>query len=325
MNPLDLFTTERTRVSHARSFRLPGYLIVEPLRPCRSLDTMGASVRDDLMRCLAKAEALVREQTGAERVYVLRFGEENENVHFHVVPRTGRVLEAYREACQDEPPFSGARIVDWIWFHHQDLGYGDADVAWWIESARAALASDRSTPPAWFAMAAGATAYCQWIEALVPLEEGSAAPETIRAAELRCASEARAHVLALLAAASDLGEVAPSSTEQDESGPYDVAQEAWEEAHAKTAAVRLGCYWQVSPGTEADEDADPVLGDASDDLADIWRDLKRGVLAWEARDYREAAWQWSFTFRSHWGTHAVDVLAQLLWWLSRAEGPESTE
>jgi hypothetical protein len=35
-------------------------------------------------------------------------------VHFHAVPPTQRILDAFLVQCPGEPPHSGARIVDWL-------------------------------------------------------------------------------------------------------------------------------------------------------------------------------------------------------------------
>jgi hypothetical protein len=46
----------------------------------------------------------------------------------------------------------------------------------------------------------------------------------------------------------------------------------------------------------------------SDDLADIYLDLKRPLLAFEAGKTANAVWQWKFNLQTHCGEHLVDVL-----------------
>lgn len=44
----------------------------------------------------------------------------------------------------------------------------------------------------------------------------------------------------------------------------------------------------------------------SDDLADIYRDLYRGLALWETdtpEGWAEAAWEWRFNYGIHWGEH----------------------
>ena len=56
---------------------------------------------------------------------------------------------------------------------------------------------------------------------------------------------------------------------------------------------------------------DPVVTTLSDCLADIWRDLKPGLEAMDANRERyqnDALWEWTFSFQTHWGRHAIDAL-----------------
>lgn len=50
----------------------------------------------------------------------------------------------------------------------------------------------------------------------------------------------------------------------------------------------------------------------ADALADIWRDLRNGLNAFDRGvSADEVAWGWRFSFRSHWGAHAADALRAL--------------
>lgn len=50
----------------------------------------------------------------------------------------------------------------------------------------------------------------------------------------------------------------------------------------------------------------------ADDLADVWRDLRRGLdgLASGAR-WEDVSWEWKFGLQTHWGKHAEDALVAL--------------
>jgi hypothetical protein len=55
----------------------------------------------------------------------------------------------------------------------------------------------------------------------------------------------------------------------------------------------------------------PLCVSLSDGLADIWRDLKRGLRALDEDEQRYSAavfWDWKFSFDTHWGDHAVDSI-----------------
>ena len=67
-------------------------------------------------------------------------------------------------------------------------------------------------------------------------------------------------------------------------------------------------YWEVFDPYEEDE---PVGGSLTDDLLDIYRDLGRGLLAWNSGARESALWDWKFHFELHWGDHAVDALRAL--------------
>ena len=56
----------------------------------------------------------------------------------------------------------------------------------------------------------------------------------------------------------------------------------------------------------------PIRWSISDDLADIWKDLKQGLLALETgTPEADVVFHWRLEFTSHWGRHAVDALAAI--------------
>ncbi len=61
----------------------------------------------------------------------------------------------------------------------------------------------------------------------------------------------------------------------------------------------------------------PAQGDLADDLADIYRDLKPGLSAWNTQDDRfleDILFQWvHYGHIHHWGRHAVNALRALHW------------
>lgn len=75
---------------------------------------------------------------------------------------------------------------------------------------------------------------------------------------------------------------------------------------------------QSEPSAEAESFADG--------LADIYRDLRWGLSKWNnpgANDRVEAVALWNYSFRKHWGTHALDVI-RAIHALSH-EGPEDSQ
>jgi uncharacterized protein DUF5063 len=60
-----------------------------------------------------------------------------------------------------------------------------------------------------------------------------------------------------------------------------------------------------------DLEAGPVNALLSDDLADIYGDLAKGLGHWKAGERDEAVWSWRFGLRIHWGEHATGAMRAL--------------
>ena len=72
-------------------------------------------------------------------------------------------------------------------------------------------------------------------------------------------------------------------------------------------------YWSVfDPFDDSDEDK-VVCMMISDDINDIYRDLKEGLRAYESGDFDPAIWIWKFGVDNHWGVHAVNLIKALHW------------
>lgn len=67
-------------------------------------------------------------------------------------------------------------------------------------------------------------------------------------------------------------------------------------------------YWALfDPYT----DEEPVACSLNDDLQDIYKDVKEGILLFQNDKRPEATWHWKFTFESHWGQHALQAMRVL--------------
>jgi hypothetical protein len=113
----------------------------------------------------------------------------------------------------------------------------------------------------------------------------------------------------LMAAASRLAPVQAPAVELPD-GP---SSEAWVERFhgVQNALGDWADYW-TTQGPFGEEADTAVLLPLADDLADIWRDLKPGLLGLAAGAPLDAAlWDWRFTFYTHWGAHAVEALRVL--------------
>jgi hypothetical protein len=72
-------------------------------------------------------------------------------------------------------------------------------------------------------------------------------------------------------------------------------------------------YWEVSdpygPGP-----AEPADGSLADDLANVYMDLDDGLRRWDTADdalRRTIAWEWRFSYESHWGRHAIGAMGAI--------------
>jgi hypothetical protein len=65
----------------------------------------------------------------------------------------------------------------------------------------------------------------------------------------------------------------------------------------------------------------PVSTSLSDDLADIYRNVKTALQVYgkSAEDSRDAIWHWRFHFLHHWGQHCSSALHAIYWVLERIE------
>ena len=58
-------------------------------------------------------------------------------------------------------------------------------------------------------------------------------------------------------------------------------------------------------------DRDALSSTLSDDLSDIYTDLRRPLIKYDSSDeanQRSAIWDWKFTFQIHWGRRLVDAM-----------------
>ncbi len=67
-------------------------------------------------------------------------------------------------------------------------------------------------------------------------------------------------------------------------------------------------YWEVFNPYNFEA---PVCNSLSDDVLNIYKDVKEGIFLFERKKQKEAIWHWKFQFQTHWGGHAVDAIRAL--------------
>ena len=93
-----------------------------------------------------------------------------------------------------------------------------------------------------------------------------------------------------------------------------IGHEAWQ-AQRERIGQKLSrdYYWCVFEPFEP-EKPDSIVGSISDDLADIWRDLKAGLTeidSGKATSITDAVWHWRSSFETHWAQHAAGAIVAL--------------
>jgi hypothetical protein len=78
--------------------------------------------------------------------------------------------------------------------------------------------------------------------------------------------------------------------------------EMWERMRQRFANLPVDGYWDVFDPLKEEK---PVFGSLSDDLADIYRDIKTYMPLYEAGRIEEAVFQWRLHFYIHGGHHLV--------------------
>ena len=64
----------------------------------------------------------------------------------------------------------------------------------------------------------------------------------------------------------------------------------------------------------------PLVGDLADDIADIFSDVLTGLKCFDDGRMADAAWEWAFSFQTHWGRHASGAIRTLHAYLADATG-----
>lgn len=104
-----------------------------------------------------------------------------------------------------------------------------------------------------------------------------------------------------VASANDLPQVEPTTSEAD---PQEIAPPTG----LANALGDADIYWIVLDPTSVTQKPGVAAGSLTDDLTDIYVDLKRGLQLWDSRNERDAVWEWRFSYQTHWGLHALNAL-----------------
>ncbi len=125
----------------------------------------------------------------------------------------------------------------------------------------------------------------------------------------------------LLSAASLLPHVSP--TDRDLADRPSTEEWSVHSSAVDRVLAEWRSYW-TTMATDGDGAGVAVMLPLGDDLADIWRDLKEGLLALAGGASPDAvAWEWRFGFYAHWGRHATEALRAVHARLAGEGGPHT--
>jgi hypothetical protein len=99
---------------------------------------------------------------------------------------------------------------------------------------------------------------------------------------------------------------------------FAVLPERLRSAYSQVSNLPLTYYSEVFNSNVVPPE-DPVIGDLADDIADIYRDLRRGLNLLDAGHTEQAVWEWVFHLKHHWGEHATSAIRALYWYLQENE------
>jgi hypothetical protein len=95
----------------------------------------------------------------------------------------------------------------------------------------------------------------------------------------------------------------------------EIPYEEWRRIYDRFGSLPVDMYSECfNPLVVPPEE--PVVTHLADDLADLWRDLKGGLLLLRSGHVDAAVGQWRLQFTIHWGHHAAAALYALQSWFS---------
>ncbi len=93
----------------------------------------------------------------------------------------------------------------------------------------------------------------------------------------------------------------------DEDAP-DIPEAEWQKIYKRFQMLKPQSYSKLFDPCAIPPENEVIACDLADDLADIWRDLKKGLILWDLGGVNAASRQWRVSFSSHWGRHVTGAL-----------------
>lgn len=99
------------------------------------------------------------------------------------------------------------------------------------------------------------------------------------------------------------------STHQTNCKQAEMTYRQWNDLYS-LLKEKLGNWDIYSHVFDPARDQEAIKGSLADDIADIYRDLKEGLVCrqFDCKPPDDILWEWRFAFYSHWGDHAISAL-----------------
>jgi len=112
-----------------------------------------------------------------------------------------------------------------------------------------------------------------------------------------------------------LPEVEPSERHDQfvrKARPQEVREQQWAQLY-NMLKEKLGDWDLYRQVFEPTKNQEAIFGTLADDFADIYRDLKKGLILVEPPQApaEDSIWIWRVLFYSHWGQHAIGALGTI--------------
>lgn len=114
-----IFESASFKCSPCRDCDIPGYLILFAVAPANALSNLQSEQIEEIGPLIARIEKAVAEATQAERVYILRFSEGSNQLHFHIFPRTAKLADEFRRYYPTSGDLNGETVYGWARVHYR--------------------------------------------------------------------------------------------------------------------------------------------------------------------------------------------------------------
>jgi len=101
----------------------------------------------------------------------------------------------------------------------------------------------------------------------------------------------------------------PGHNSDTSSDKYVVDMEEWKEVYDRLNCFPFTYYFEAESPHEREPETHYT--DLTEDLTDIYQDVKEGLMLFQAGEKEQAVCHWQMTFEFHWGSHVLSAMKAL--------------